>query len=140
MVFKGVFFLFIMDFKWAIEQLKAGEKVRRKSWDKDIYFFLNGTIQCNKGTAYFFPEHFDADDWGLYENLIIKIKKKPLCEQVEEIQLNRGDGFFKVVRADYIKDAFVEMEKAAIDVYPDGGEFLCVPLTIIKEIFGRDLI
>lgn len=59
-----------MNFKWAVEMLKEGRKVRRKSWKSDIYFYLNGTIHCNQGTAYFFLNHFEADDWELYSGPI----------------------------------------------------------------------
>ncbi len=138
MVFKGLFFLLSMDFKWAIEQLNAGKKVKQTG----CMWFL----ECKNGFVkpYSLPEKRSLESCGV--NIISMMNgswelfESPLSEKVEEVELKAGDGFFKVVRADYIKDAFVEMEKAAIDVYPDGGEVLCVPLTIIKEILGRDLI
>lgn len=71
------------NFKQAIYWMKQGKQVRRKSWrTKDTYLYLKGYIRCNKGTAYFFPEHFLADDWEIYEpkidikNILLKVQDK----------------------------------------------------------------
>jgi hypothetical protein len=138
MVFKGFFTILSMDFKWAIEQLYTGKKVMKTG----CAWFL----ECKNGFVkpYSIPEKRSLESSGINICSMMgeswELFESTLSEKLEEIELNKGDGFFKVVRVDYIKDAFVEIKKAAIDVCPDGGEVLCVPLSIIKDIFGKELI
>lgn len=138
MVFKGVFFLFSMDFKWAIEQLRKGKKV----YLRGCLWFLasdNGFVK-----PYALPEKISLERTGINLNALAgdswELFESSLSDKVQNVQLNTGDGFFKLISVDDIKDAFTEMESNAIDVCPDGGEVKCVPLKRIKEIFGKELI
>jgi hypothetical protein len=60
----------LMNFSWALEQMKLGKKVRCKSWSKkDTWITLSGDLfVCQTGKqAYFMREHFTANDWELYK-------------------------------------------------------------------------
>lgn len=63
----------IKDFKWALEQIKAGKKVRQKRWNVEIYVYCTGvhdTIRYNKGCSITLGHIYDglnATDWELFE-------------------------------------------------------------------------
>jgi hypothetical protein len=76
-----------MNFKWAVEMLEAGRKVRRKLWQPGIYLWAedNGYIHCSDGKPYFFTNHFKAEDWEEEFGIRFTETQKAILEQIEKL-------------------------------------------------------
>jgi len=60
-----------MTFRQAVASMSQGNKVRRKTWLKDDYIYIeNDVIYCDGGFSYityFRSGDFKANDWILYK-------------------------------------------------------------------------
>lgn len=92
-----------MNFQWAVQQMKAGKKVRCKSWqDKDSFLFVkNGLVYCHKERkAYFFLDSFEAIDWELFEEIDL---------------INLDNGIKEFVSANHITPTHIRMNERTIE-------------------------
>jgi len=59
------------NFTWAVEQLKAGHKVKRKTWTKTVYWQNhknhNHIVNQVNNVPVFHIDHLIANDWILYK-------------------------------------------------------------------------
>lgn len=96
------------DFKWAVEQLAKGEKVRRKSWYRTSYWVKNGIKIVNEvdnsvGCENF--ENFTESDWELYKKplMLTSLAGGQRFKQVgrDEIHTKVGNNSYAGITSDW---------------------------------------
>ena len=118
-----------MDFKWAVNQMKEGKKVRRDAWGSNYYWVLiEDTIKNTPGHTPDEPgtnwiTNLESTDWELYEEEIYlnDIAKKKIQETKKEIK-------------DYIED------DVCFDSYFEYGErdlLKKIDETFLKKFGGK---
>jgi len=73
-------------FMWAVQEMKKGNNVRRKSWKtKDIYCYASGEtiFYWDYEEASLEVFEIEATDWEVY--IKIKYDKEQLCEKMGQI-------------------------------------------------------
>ena len=126
-------------FMWAVQEMKKGNNVRRKSWkNKDIYCYASGeTIfywDCEEASLEVFE--IEATDWEVYK---VKEKKKTLSDNifyaedyVEEVYIGR------LFKFDDVKD-FIKTIKKEIREGPLSNHDIEAINSIIDDAAGDKL-
>jgi len=84
-----------MNFKWAINELKEGERVRRPSWEENSCWVLgiDQKICWRDGTtAHIHLNQIEATDWEIYEEkpkvIILDDNELSIMKYAEEFPKN----------------------------------------------------
>ena len=134
-----------MDFKWAIEQLNQGKKVRRSCWDEKRYIVTsNDAILWDEGhTPTFRMKQLLANDWELYDEA-----RKTLSDFIFAVSPVNSDGVpnkdyrifgadTRVIDADKVKE-YIRKLVVALHIRLNGKASEIMHTT--KEIFGEDFL